>query len=77
MKIRVEAKDGTKETITLVPPIREIYDGERLSCISSGDGTDHWFTPDGYYDGWGGLSRGSLEDAHRISMQRNIERRKP
>jgi hypothetical protein len=61
MKIRVEHKDGTKKTITLVPPVT-IFDSPydvpegvgMLTHIHCGDGTDHYFTfNEGFYDGWG------------------------
>ena len=54
MKIRVQHTDGHMETITLVPPI-EVFDkvGFELTHFSCGDGTDHYFTLEGYYDGWG------------------------
>lgn len=48
MKIKVQRCDGQIETLTLVPPI-EVHD-TRVNC---GDGTDHFFTEDGLYDGWG------------------------
>ena len=61
MKILVQHRDGTTETITLVPPVT-IHDSPydvpegcgMLTHISCGDGTDHYFTYDsGHYDGWG------------------------
>jgi len=72
MKIRVVGRDGSIETITLVPPIEirerdyEVPEGVgKLTHITCGDGTDHFFTMDeGYYDGWGrGCSAASLEEA--------------
>jgi hypothetical protein len=67
VKIRVERRKGAgMETITLVPPITEIHDGERLSYFCCGDGTKHYFTPDGYYDGWGRAVNCSLEEAEKI-----------
>lgn len=53
MKVRVQRRDGSIETITLVPPITVGNPGDKLTQFSCGDGTEHWFTLDGYYDGWG------------------------
>jgi hypothetical protein len=66
MKIRVQHKDGTMETITLVPPITDIRDGERLHSLKCGDGTDHYFTPEGYYDGWGRAVNATFDEAQQI-----------
>ena len=52
MKIRVQHTDGTMETLTLVPPIGIEY-GKSLHRIHSACGLEHWFTEEGYYDGWG------------------------
>ena len=53
MKIRVEGRTGQREIITIVPPVTNIHEGAELSYLSCGDGTDHFFTLDGFYDGWG------------------------
>lgn len=53
MKIRVEHKDGKRETLTLVPPIAKVTLGNQLNWLQDATGMDHYFDLDGYYDGWG------------------------
>ncbi len=65
MKILVEKKDGSKEIITLVPPL-EIFDKPEFSLhhFHCGDGMDHYFHADtGHYDGWGMAVRGDEKQA--------------
>jgi hypothetical protein len=52
MKIILQTETGERKTITLVPPIT-IRDRDGLNVLACGDGTEHFFTQDGYYDGWG------------------------
>ena len=71
MRILVEKKDGSKEVITLVPPI-EVTDGPefKLHHFHCGDGMDYYFDAEtGHYDGWGMAMCGSMEEA-----QQNIKR---
>ncbi len=53
MKIRVQRSDGAIETISLEGKW-EVVDGEFQNRITREPRFDHWFTHDGYYDGWGG-----------------------
>lgn len=52
MKLRVQHKDKRIETITLVPPVQVVL-GKSMNHFVCGDGTDFYFTSDGFYDGWG------------------------
>ncbi len=74
MKILVECKDGEKRVVTLVPPITELHDGEHLCSFHCGDGTDHFFTPDGYYDGMGRCVVGLSEQEVKDEIERMKER---
>lgn len=53
MKLRVqhEGDPDRIEILTLVPPL-SIHLSKRLNYIRDTTGMIHWFTPDGYYDGW-------------------------
>ena len=52
MKIRVQRREGNIEIISVVGPL-VVTEGGILSYFNSAEGMDHYFTPDGYYDGWG------------------------
>lgn len=52
MIIRVAMKDGKQRKIDLVEPV-VVHDGQLLNSFRGGNGIDHFFTPDGYYDGFG------------------------
>ena len=53
MKIRViRASDHAQEVISVISPLA-VTEGNYLSHLHSAEGMDHYFTPDGYYDGWG------------------------
>ena len=57
MKIRVQRKDGTIEALTLDGRF-EVVNGEymhRFTAISESR-LDHYFTHEGFYDGWGGAA---------------------
>ncbi len=58
MTLWVLHEDGNRELISLVPPLSFIH-GVKLDRLISGDGTEHWFTKDGYYDGWGRVMSGA------------------
>jgi hypothetical protein len=83
MKIRAQLRDGTMETITIVPPVT-VFDkiGFNLLHLSCGDGMDHYFTLDGHYDGWGrGFGCGATEAEAKeiigsVEESREIERQK-
>jgi len=53
MKLRVQHRDGRIETITLHGRW-SIIEGELLNRIVDENGSEHFFTHDGHYDGWGG-----------------------
>lgn len=48
IKIEVMRSDGSSEMLTIVGPVR--ISGQ---CLISGTGTEHFFTSEGRYDGWG------------------------
>ncbi len=78
MKILVQSENGDKRVITLVPPITELHDGERLCSFHCGDGTDHYFTPDGFYDGWGRcLPAGATEQQAHEEITRMQDNESP
>jgi hypothetical protein len=52
MKLRVQHKDGRIETLAIASPV-SILEGVELDRIVGSDGMEHFFTKDGYYDGWG------------------------
>jgi hypothetical protein len=53
MKLRVQHKDGRMETLEL-HGTWTCAEGEILNRMTNENGFEHFFTPDGYYDGWGG-----------------------
>lgn len=80
MKIRVQHKDGTMETLSLVPSIAVFDKGGNLSHLACGDGTDHYFDLDGYYDGWGRGVCGLDEQAAKeviASVEQSREQESP
>jgi hypothetical protein len=52
MKLRVQHKDGRIETLEIARPV-SILEGIELDRIVGSDGMEHFFTKEGYYDGWG------------------------
>lgn len=55
MRLRVQHEDGRSEVITLAGDWR-VTEGKHLNRITDQSGFDHFFTHDGYYDGWGASS---------------------
>ena len=51
MNLRVQHEDGRHETLVLEGTIR-IETGTYLDRVLTDD-VEHFFTKDGYYDGWG------------------------
>jgi len=81
MKIRVvSAKGGRHENITLSEPLT-ISKGDNLNKLISGDGMEHWFKPDGTYDGWGmdisSANLSSVEQAQALVAAIEKEREFP
>jgi hypothetical protein len=52
VKLRVQHKDGHIETLDIAKPV-SMLEGAELDRIICSDGTEHFFTKGGYYDGWG------------------------
>lgn len=66
MKIQVIRCDGQIETLTLVGPLA-VTESAIMPHLQDATGMDHYFNPDGTYDGWGRSSCGmSAEDAKRL-----------
>ena len=77
MRLRVQHDDGRIEILTLVPPV-EAVPGENMNRLACGDGTDFFFTLEGYYDGWGrnqaGVTKEEADaDVERMQAGREIE----
>ena len=60
MTIWVLHESGHRELISLVEPVT-FLEGLKLDRVVSGDGLEHWFTKDGYYDGWGRKMNGASD----------------
>jgi hypothetical protein len=77
MKLRVQHEDGSIEVLTLSHEWR-VIEGKHLNRIVDGNGFEHFFTPEGHYDGWGGNVRQPQDAADDVleSMEekRQIER---
>lgn len=66
MNIRVQHEDGTIEVLWVIGRGWQFITGNRLNRLTNGV-VDYFFTPDGYYDGWGGfVVTTSNEDAAGI-----------
>jgi hypothetical protein len=51
VKLRVQHQDGHTETLEVTSV--SIVEGAYLDRMVGSDGTQYFFTKDGYYDGWG------------------------
>jgi hypothetical protein len=66
VRLRVQHESGRTEILTL-DGNWIIVEGQRLDRIRSTTGFEHFFTKDGYYDGWGsGLNEESGARADEI-----------
>jgi hypothetical protein len=76
MKLRVQWESGMIEILTLVPPVSASL-GKVLNHLTDATGLEHWFTDEGFYDGWGKTTDCSEEEAddliERIEESREIE----
>lgn len=61
MQLVVVHEDGQTERLTLLTPFTVIC-GKSLDRIVEGTGIEHWFTKDGFYDGWGKTHQPPLSD---------------
>jgi hypothetical protein len=52
MKLRVQTAKGETQTLEIATPITA-QQGPHMDRIVGADGTEYFFTKDGYYDGWG------------------------
>jgi hypothetical protein len=77
MKLRVQHEDGAIETITLAGEWR-VQEGSELNRIV-GRGFEHFFTHDGYYDGWGaGVSESPAPATEIIdALEQKRQKEKP
>ncbi len=62
MRLRVQHEDGRLETVELLGERLQIVRGHLLDRIVADD-LEHFFTKDGYYDGWGRALSASPADA--------------
>jgi len=53
------------ETIRVPYPV-EVIEGEHLNRIKCENGTEYFFTKDGYYDGWGRDMKGIKDEKLEI-----------
>ena len=80
MKIRVQHEDTLIETLTLVPPV-ECKHGIHMDRLISAEGMEHWFTAEGYYDGWGTSTTKGMNDSEvnervdQIEAEREVDDR--
>jgi hypothetical protein len=72
MNIRVQRRNGEMLTINVASPLEITNDTGRpddrkqpFTHLHSANGMDHYFTQDGYYDGWGA----SLDYIQRLSCR--------
>ena len=77
MELRVQYEDKRIESITLVPPV-EVLLGKSMNHFACGDGTDFYFTSEGYYDGWGRSTVGKSdkevdETINRMKADQRLE----
>ncbi len=76
MKLRVQHKDGRVETLDIAQPV-SILEGVELDRIVGSDGMEHFFTKDGYYDGWGtGVPRVPGDQSKKIIDATESQRKK-
>jgi len=66
MKIRVQHDDGRIETLTVKGESIDVREGQQLDRLQTASGMEHFFTKEGYYDGWGGAVEESPQRAHEI-----------
>jgi hypothetical protein len=74
MHIQVLHQDGTIERLTLCEGDWTVGDGAVQHRISH-NALDYFFTPDGYYDGWGGVVCGVTEAEARDITEAMEEKR--
>jgi hypothetical protein len=76
MKIRVQREDRSAEVLTLKGDV-DIVEGKYQNRITDGSGLDHYFTLDGFYDGWGGAvccdEQTAAETISAMEQKREIE----
>lgn len=74
MKLRVQRRDKQIEVLTFVCPV-EAYEGKvTLSHLHSADGTDYYFTLDGYYDGWAREIPEGVTKTEALEMIKQMEK---
>jgi len=68
MRIKVQHENGATETLDLEGPLTVIK-GHRLDRIRDSHGFEHFFTKDGFYDGWGAR----LPKPNRLAADRILD----
>jgi hypothetical protein len=75
MKIIVQHEKGEREVITLTEPL-QIVRGLDLNRIVTATGMEHFFTLEGYYDGFGrGAAEGMTEEDANTMLDQLINER--
>lgn len=77
MKIRVQRNNDSVETLSL-KGTWQVIEGKHQNRISDESGVDHFFTHDGYYDGWGGAvccdEQTAADTLQAMEQKRQVER---
>lgn len=60
MELRVQRENEEVETIVLVEPVTVIPAAATLWRLQDAAGIEHYFTEDGYYDGYGSSVTGFI-----------------
>ena len=79
MKLQVQRYDGDTETINLEGKWT-VQEGEYLNRLVSNQGMEHFFTIEGFYDGWGSAvcspdMSEAIEQIMAMEEKRQIQRK--
>ena len=73
MRLKVVHENGDIETLTLRDGHWCVVQGKFLSRLRT-EGVEHFFTKDGFYDGWGGAVSATPDEADRIAEEMDRKR---
>lgn len=73
MLIQVKRTDGKTETISIESGAR-VRHSQAMNVIQNPSGLDHFFMPDGSYDGWGGAVPKETTPEEAVARITEIER---
>ncbi len=72
--VKVQVFGRRREVIHLTEPLL-VRPGEKQNTIITGTGLEHWFRPDGIYDGWGmDVSRANLSPREAEQFLAEVEK---